>query len=34
MVYTLQDGDDGDLISVDIVDPKSGNGHVFKLSCR
>jgi hypothetical protein len=29
--YTLQDGDDGDLISVDIVDPKSGNGHVFKL---
>ncbi|MDP3930162.1 MAG: LamG-like jellyroll fold domain-containing protein, partial [Bacteroidota bacterium] len=29
--YTLQDGDDGDLITVDIVDPKSGNGHVFKL---
>lgn len=29
--YTLQDGDDGDLISVDVVDPKDGNGHVFKL---
>lgn len=29
--YTLQDGDDGDLISVDVVDPKSGNGHVFRL---
>ncbi|OYU97296.1 MAG: hypothetical protein CFE21_03105 [Bacteroidetes bacterium B1(2017)] len=29
--YTLQDGDDGDLISVDIVDPKDGNGHLFKL---
>lgn len=29
--YTLNDGDDGDLISVDIVDPKSGNGHLFKM---
>lgn len=29
--YTLQDGDDGDLISVDVVDPKTGNGHMFKL---
>jgi hypothetical protein len=29
--YTLNDGDDGDLISVDIVDPKTGNGHMFKL---
>ena len=28
--YTLQDGDDGDLISVDIIDPKTGNGHIFK----
>lgn len=29
--YTLQDGDDGDLISVDVVDPKDGNSHIFKL---
>ncbi len=29
--YTLKDGDDGDLITVDVVDPGSGNGHVFKL---
>jgi hypothetical protein len=29
--YTLQDGDDGDLISVDIVDPKVGGSHIFKL---
>lgn len=29
--YTLQDGDDGDLISVDVVDPKLGGSHVFKL---
>lgn len=29
--YTLQDGDDGDLISVDVVDPRTGNGHMFKL---
>jgi hypothetical protein len=29
--YTLQDGDDGDLISVDIVDPGTGNGHIFRL---
>ena len=29
--YTLQDGDDGDLISVDVVDPKDGNSHLFKL---
>ncbi len=29
--YTLNDGDDGDLISVNIVDPKDGTGHVFKL---
>ena len=29
--YTLQDGDDGDLISVDIVDPKSTGSHIFKL---
>lgn len=29
--YTLNDGDDGDLISVDIVDPGTGNGHIFKL---
>jgi hypothetical protein len=29
--YTLQDGDDGDLISTDIIDPKDGNGHIFKL---
>ena len=27
--YTLQDGDAGDLISVNIVDPKTGNGHIF-----
>ncbi len=29
--YTLTDGDDGDLITVDVVDPKTGNGHLFKL---
>lgn len=29
--YTLNDGDDGDLITVDVVDPGTGNGHVFKL---
>lgn len=29
--YTLQDGDDGDLISVDVVDPKVGGSHLFKL---
>ncbi len=29
--YTLNDGDDGDLISVDIVDPGTGNGHLFRL---
>lgn len=29
--YTLYDGDDGDLISVDVVDPGTGNGHLFKL---
>lgn len=29
--YTLQDGDDGDLISVDVVDPGTGNGHMFRL---
>ena len=29
--YTLYDGDDGDLISVDVVDPGTGNGHIFKL---
>ncbi|MFY8108175.1 MAG: LamG-like jellyroll fold domain-containing protein [Bacteroidia bacterium] len=29
--YTLQDGDDGDLISTDIVDPRSGGSHLFKL---
>lgn len=29
--YTLQDGDDGDLISVDVVDPRTGNGHMFRL---
>ncbi|MDP1728523.1 MAG: LamG-like jellyroll fold domain-containing protein [Bacteroidota bacterium] len=29
--YTLQDGDDGDLISVDVVDPKAGGSHLFKL---
>lgn len=29
--YTLQDGDDGDLITVDVIDPKTGNGHMFKL---
>lgn len=29
--YTLTDGDDGDLISVDVVDPGTGNGHLFKL---
>jgi hypothetical protein len=29
--YTLQDGDDGDLISVDVIDPKNGDGHIFKL---
>lgn len=29
--YTLTDGDDGDLISVDVVDPKTGNGHLFRL---
>lgn len=30
--YTLNDGDDGDLISVDIVDPGTGNGHLFRLT--
>jgi hypothetical protein len=29
--YTLTDGDPGDLISVDVVDPGTGNGHMFKL---
>lgn len=29
--YYLQDGDQGDLISVDIVDGKLGNGHIFRL---
>lgn len=29
--YTLQDGDDGDLISVDVVDPKAMGSHIFKL---
>ncbi len=29
--YTLQDGDDGDLITVDVLDPKDGNSHFFKL---
>jgi len=29
--YTLQDGDDGDLISVDVVDPRAGGSHLFKL---
>jgi hypothetical protein len=29
--YTLNDGDDGDLISVNIMDPGTGNGHMFKL---
>ena len=29
--YTLTDGDEGDLISVDVVDPKTGNGHLFRL---
>ncbi|MCF8428206.1 MAG: T9SS type A sorting domain-containing protein [Bacteroidia bacterium] len=29
--YTLQDGDDGDLISVDVVNPKGGGSHIFKL---
>ncbi len=28
--YTLNDGDDGDNISVDVLDPQTGNGHVFK----
>ena len=28
--YTLQDGDDGDLISTNVIDPKTGNGHIFK----
>ncbi len=28
--YTLQDGDDGDLLSVDIVNPGTGDGHIFK----
>lgn len=30
--YTLNDGDDGDLISVDIVNPGTGNGHLFRLT--
>jgi hypothetical protein len=29
--YTLNDGDDGDLISVNIIDPGTGNGHMFKM---
>jgi len=29
--YTLQDGDDGDLISTDIIDPRVGGSHMFKL---
>lgn len=29
--YTLNDGDDGDLISVNIINTGSGNGHMFKL---
>ncbi len=29
--YTLNDGDDGDLISVSILDPGTGNGHMFKM---
>lgn len=29
--YTLQDGDDGDLISVDIINAGSGGSHLFKL---
>ena len=29
--YSLQDGDDGDLITVDVLDPKDGNSHFFKL---
>lgn len=29
--YTLNDGDDGDLISVDIIDPGTSNGHMFKI---
>lgn len=29
--YFLQDGDDGNLISTDIVDGRNGNGHVFRL---
>ncbi|MCF8446897.1 MAG: LamG domain-containing protein, partial [Bacteroidia bacterium] len=29
--YTLNDGDDGDLISVSVLDPGTGNGHMFKM---
>ncbi len=31
LTYFLQDGDDGNLISVDVVDGKYGNGHIFRL---
>lgn len=31
LTYFLKDGDAGDLISVDIVDGKKGDGHIFRL---